>query len=128
MIPVFRAKVTDGKIAFDNQSKLNSYIETLEGKYVEVKVQKERSQRSLNQNAYYWGIVIELLSQHTGYTPDEMHEICRYQFLKKVNEAGFEFIQSTSKLNTTEFESYLEEIKRWASMLGVVIPDPNEAA
>lgn len=125
MIPIFRAKVESGKLTGFTE-KYQSYLKTLEGKFVEVKVQKERNQRSLNQNNYYWGIVIELLSQHTGYTPDETHEICRYQFLKKVNDGGFEFIQSTTKLSTTEFELYLEEVKRWAAFLGLVIPNPNE--
>lgn len=126
MIPIFRAKVENGKLT-GLPVKYQSYLETLEGKYVEVKVQKERSQRSLNQNAYYWGIVIDLLSQYTGYTPDEMHEICRYMFLKKVNADGMEYVKSTATLNTAEFEEYLENIKQWAAMLNIIIPDPNEA-
>lgn len=126
MIPIFRAKVENGKLT-GLPVKFNSYLETLEGKYVEVKVQKERSQRSLNQNAYYWGVVIELLANTTGYTPDEMHEVCRYQFLKSVNRDGLEYVQSTATLSTVDFEHYLENIKQWAGMLNIIIPDPNEA-
>ena len=126
MIPIFRAKVENGKLT-GLPVKYQSYLETLEGKWVEVKVQKERSQRSLNQNAYYWGVVIELLANTTGYTPDEMHEVCRYQFLKSVNRDGLEYVQSTATLSTVDFEHYLENIKQWAAMLNIIIPDPNEA-
>ena len=127
MIPIFRAKVENGKLT-GLPVKYQSYLETLEGKQVEVKVQKERSQRSLNQNNYYHAVVVKMLSDFTGYDIDEMHEILKYEFLKKVNTGGFEYVQSTAKLTTTEFEEYLEKIKTWASMLGCVIPDPNECA
>lgn len=128
MIPVFRAQIKSGVIIFYQPSKAYAYIETLEGKYVEVTVRKERSQRSLQQNSYYHAVVVKMLSDFTGYEQDEMHEILKQQFLKKVNADGFEFVKSTTKLSTVEFEEYLESIKRWAAMLGCVVPDPNEIA
>jgi hypothetical protein len=127
VIPIFRAKITSGVIIFEHPQDAYKYIETLEGKYVEVTVRKERSQRSLKQNSYYHGVVVKLLSDFTGYEQGEMHEILKHQFLKKVNPDGFEYVKSTAKLNTTEFEEYLENIKRWGAFLGCVIPDPNEA-
>ena len=128
MIPIFRAKITSGVIIFEHPSRAYEYIESLEGKYVEVTVRKERSQRSLNQNNYYFGVVVKMLSDFTGYEQDEMHEILKQQFLKKVNAGGFEYVRSTTKLSTTEFEEYLDVVKRWAALLGCVIPDPNEIA
>lgn len=124
MIPVFRAQIKTGIIVFEKPKEAYKYIEGFEGKYVEVVVRKERSERSNNQNNYYWGVVLQLLSDHTGYTTDEMHEICKHQFL--IVHGQFDYVKSTTKLNTVEFEKYLDDIKNWAAVLGVNIPNPNE--
>jgi len=82
--------------------------------------------RSQAQNRYYWGVVCKLVSDHTGYTPDEVHQIMAGQFL------GYErneirFIPSTTKLKTGEFEIYMEQCRRWASVeLSCYIPLPSE--
>ncbi len=101
----------------------------LEGKRIELVIRQEKSQRSVNQNNYYWGVVLELLSDN-GNTPDEWHEICRQMFLKSfklVNGKEMEYTRSTTKLNTVEFEDYLEKIRRWsADFLNINVPLPNE--
>ena len=125
MIPVFRAQIKTGIIIFDRPNEAYGYLQDLEGKYVEVVVRKERSERSNNQNKYYWGVVLQLLSDHTGYTTEEMHCICKQQFL--LIHGQFDYVKSTTKLNTVEFEEYLDKVKNWAAVLGVNIPNPNEA-
>ena len=55
MIPVFHAKIVNGKTEFDTGSKIAVYLETLEGKRVDITVKEHKSQRSSNQNNYYWG-------------------------------------------------------------------------
>ena len=86
--------------------------------------------RSTDQNSYYWGVVLKLLADHTGYNVDEMHEICKYNFLgidnKELAGENIPIINSTRTLSTSDFMGYIEEIKQWATTLGVVIPDPNE--
>lgn len=89
--------------------------------------------RSNDQNSYYHGVVIKLLSEHTGYDEDDMHEILKSLFLsdrerlmwdkrKKVTR-----VKSTSTLTTVEFEQYLDKVRKWAAAeLGVYIPLPNE--
>ena len=124
MIPVFRAQIKTGIIIFDRPNEAYGYLQDLEGKYVEVVVRKERSERSNNQNKYYWGVVLQLLSDHTGYTTEEMHCICKQQFL--LIHGQFDYVKSTTKLNTVEFEEYLDKIKNWSAVLGVNIPNPNE--
>ena len=91
--------------------------------------------RSNPQNNFYWGVCIELLSEHLGFTPEEVHNILKHKFLdgKTLSVAtknGIEKIwmqRSTTELTTGEFKNYIEQIQRWASIeLGIVIPDPNE--
>ncbi len=94
----------------------------------------ERKDRSNNQNRYYWGIVIDILSNHTGFSRDEMHDVLKYKFLQgwkqletKVGIIEVDYVKSTRDLSTKEFEDYLGEIRIWASAdLNCSIPEPNE--
>jgi hypothetical protein len=87
---------------------------------------QHKEKRSIQQNNYYWGVVCDLLSKETGYTPDEIHQILGEKFLSyEKNEMTF--VKSTTKLNTNEFENYMEECRRFASMeLNCYVPLPNE--
>jgi hypothetical protein len=97
-----------------------------DGRYIWPMPEKERHIRSIQQNKYYHGVICKLISDHTGYTSDEVHQILAEQFLSYEKD-GRTFVQSTTKLKTTEFESYMEDCRRWASMeLQVYIPLPNE--
>lgn len=86
--------------------------------------------RSNPQNRYYWGVVIDILSNHTGFDPVDMHEILKHKFLDRnvvIADEVMRIPKSTTSLTTSEFEIYLSQIKEWASIgLSVVLPDPNE--
>lgn len=94
-----------------------------------------KKDRSNNQNRYYWGVVVNELSEHTGFTPDEVHEILKHKFLWKVlfvkAKSGTDKVlvgKSTAQLTTAEFENFMRDVRQWASIeLGVWIPEPNEA-
>ena len=99
----------------------------LEGKPIYVTVSKETKRRSNNQNAYYHGVVIKLLAECTGYTPDEAHDAVRWLFLRVRRDGLPESVRSTTSLSTAEFETYMTDIRQWASVeLGCYIPEPNE--
>jgi dihydroorotate dehydrogenase len=126
MIPVFTGFIKDGYILHDNATKYLLHIKGLEGQRIEVVVRKQKSKRSLSQNSYYWSVVIEILSKELGYDQDELHEILKYKFLK-THSNGMEYVKSTTKLTTGEFEDYLEKIRRWsADFLNINVPLPNE--
>lgn len=128
MIPVWTARVNDlGWICYDQKIKLESYLITLAGKNIEVVVRVKRAKRSNNQNNYYFGVVCKILGDYFGYTEEEMHDALKMKFLRH-GAADLETVKSTTKLNTTEFEEYLEKIRRWAiTEYNVNVPLPNEA-
>ncbi len=96
-----------------------------DGKYTWAKPVKARHQRSVQQNRYYWGVVCRLVADHTGYSPDEVHQILADMFLS-YNKQGHKFTESTTRLNTQRFEAYLEECRKWTAVnLQVYIPNPN---
>ena len=102
------------------------YLSGLEGKRVEVCIRKQRSQRSLQQNAYYWGVIIEVLADHFGYEKDELHEALKFKFLR-THEGELPSVKSTTKLSTKEFGEYVDRVIRWAATEhSVYVPDPGQ--
>lgn len=94
-----------------------------------------KKERSTSQNKYYFGVVLKILSEYTGFTSDEMHEIIKHNFLKTIKIIDtkdgykeFESSKSTRNLSTVEFENLMTDIRQWASIdLACYIPEPNEA-
>ncbi len=57
-----------------------------EGKEIEVVVKSRQKDRSNNQNKYYWGVVVFLLSENLGFSSDEVHDYLRFKFLSTRGE------------------------------------------
>lgn len=130
-MPTLTFEIRDGKLQGREWlwSSLKRFFQTLksDGKYVWPMPEKEKKNRSGQQNKYYWGVICKLVSDHTGYTPDEMHQIMADNFLSYEKD-GKRFTLSTTKLKTAEFEAYMEDCRRWAAMeLQVYVPLPNES-
>jgi hypothetical protein len=125
-------KVEKGKLTLKNQQIFQEELKGLVGEVV-VTVAEGRGKRSDAQNRYYWGIVMKLISDTTGYTPEEVHEFLKEKFLtdKKHIVIGGEERDiekaTTTRLTTKEFEEYIENIRAFASMeLQINVPSPNE--
>ena len=81
------------------------------------------TERSNPQLRYYFGVVLDMISDHLGYELLEVHELMITQFLKPLGK------HSTIGLTTGEMVNHTYTVKRWASMeLGLVIPDPPEVS
>jgi hypothetical protein len=137
--PRFKGIVYNGAVAFPDtvmQNLYSNWIQGLEGKDISVTVKKYRKDRSDRQNNWYWGVVIQMITDETGYEKDEVHEYLKSLFLTEkrviVNNEGevleLEMIKSSARLTTTEFIEYGQKCQRWAAEnLNLNIPDPNEA-
>ena len=126
--PKFYGEVVKGRLVFADPMALSVYLGCFkEGAEVEVVIKRRRKKRSLNQNDYYWGYVIEVLGEHFGYWKDEMHEALKMLFLKVKREGKPDTVKSTAKLSTAEMEEYLSNIKIWASSeYKIILADPNQ--
>lgn len=129
----FKAKIKNGKMEFEQRYLKFFYnlIRKLEGEYVRVSIEKWKEKRSDNQNRYYWGVVLKMLSDKTGHHPDELHEAFIKKFLSHKVILGEVVSERSSSLTTTEFEEYMSKIRTFASHpdegLNTFIPLPNEA-
>jgi hypothetical protein len=130
MIPIHHGIVSqNNKLILDTPSRYLTQLSNLKGKRIELTLKEEKSQRSINQNSYYWGVVVTILGDFFGYEPEEMHTALRMKFLNKEPVCGLNTAESTTALNTTQFEDYLERIRRWAAIeYHIYVPLPNEAA
>ena len=116
----------------DKQSLIN-YLKELGNDYI-VDVKKQRNNRSMMQNNYYWKCMVQMLADELGYYPNEMHDILKVKFASEWqsievnnNKVGLQVINSTATMNTKEFEIYAEQIRIWAlSELNIRLMLPNE--
>ena len=91
--------------------------------------------RSNPQNKYYWGVIVQTLSDELGYTRNEIHDLIKYRFLStpdivkgRTGQVMLQRTKSTTELDTKSFESLMSEIREWASIeLGIYLQEPNEA-
>jgi len=129
----FDGKVENKKLVLNDSKAFLNHVAGLDAQEVQITLEKRKKyvQRSNNQNRYYWGVVISILSAETGYSSTEMHEVLKYEFLgrmiklsEKIQSVTF---SSTADLTTSEFEDYLSRVRTWASIkLSIYIPEPNE--
>jgi hypothetical protein len=134
--PVFHATVVDGRLALDpaEAPARAAYLQRLNGKPVEVIVRRTRRTRSLDQNAYLWGVAYAVLGQALGYDTHE-RAMLHYALLGECygcawdQRFGREVPRvASSAMTTREFSDYVEWLVRWAAVEhGVVIPLPGES-
>jgi len=97
---------------------------------VRITIEPTKQKRSIFQNSYYWGVVVDILSDEFGSTPDKTHQYLKDHFLPEeyVNVFGSKeaITTSTATLNTKEFSDYIEAIRDFAAEHGCYIPSPGE--
>lgn len=136
-IPIFEGDIVDGRLVLQVlvRQSIARWCRTFKtGTHVDLVIRKHKSQRSTEQNAYYWGVVVPILADHFGYDAEEMHEELKLMFnpIDSKVVPGRKIGGSTTKLSTVEFysdeSSYVERICRWAaSEHGLYIPPPTKA-
>ena len=119
--------VKDGKLELVNKDWFNDGLKKFNGEVL-ITLEYDKASRSTQQNRYLWGAVYKLISGHTGYSVEEVHELCKFRFNQKHLDFGGEKIDfggSTTEMSTGEFTGYIEAIRIWAAeYLEVNIPDP----
>lgn len=121
----------EGKIPKVASEAIKRELLSLAGKRITISIEKYTNKRSTQQNAYYHSVCVKIISDHTGYTTDEVHELLKESFLGtkeiKIGDKASKVPNSTTKLTTTDFMVYISEIQQWAAeKLDIYLPDPNE--
>lgn len=91
-----------------------------------------KRRRSSNANRYYWALlsaISEEVKPISGYYSSEVwHEYFKQKFLgaddiELPNGKVMVVAHSSSDLDTTEFQRYLDQVSAWASERGVYLED-----
>jgi hypothetical protein len=130
---ILHAQLVSGRLKL-NRRKLTDLLRTRRDCELMIVIERKHATRSLAQNAYYHAAIVGSISDHTGYTPDEVHEILKAKFLPKklaIADANGEVVDefviggSTTKLNKIQFTDYIDAIRQWAAeTLDLDIKDP----
>lgn len=130
--------MTEMIVNFDEPRERANLVRTLSAmrgmRRVEVKM--HRKKRTNPQNAFYWGVVLAAFvnfrhEQGEEFDAENAHEFFKLKFLRStvVNTDTGELlgstVRSTTTLNTSEFNEYLEKITAWMADYGIVVPEPS---
>lgn len=137
--PLFFGEVKNGKLELVNRQALAEYIKTLEGKRVQVQIDKRKRPRSTgkpwekgNQNGYYRGVILPIVSEYVGERPNTMHEILLDLFAPRVQTEILGIkkltIVRTRNMTTVQFKEFCDAIIQVMAEHGVVIPEPTSVA
>jgi len=113
-------------ITNENKANLFQLIERLDPtKRWVCNVTERKSKRSTEQNSRYWKLLTEL-GKYLGYEAEEMHDLMRFKFLKRVEYMegkAIPILKSTTKLSVEEMTEYQEKIERWAAGMGFIFDE-----
>jgi len=75
-------------------------------------------------NRFYWGIALRHISDHTGHSPNELHEAFKAKFLHQEDLTILgEKVATTRKLSAKEFKDYVRKVEQFANQeLGIYLP------
>lgn len=123
-----------------NRNLILKAINSYEGKNVLITFEKPKKSRSNNQNAYYWGIVLNIVQQGlleaTGElrSNNDIHYNILLPMFSPTNDITNldtgEIVSermTSSNMSTTQFMEFILDIQKWgAEFLNIDIPNPNE--
>jgi hypothetical protein len=130
----------DGTLQKNVSKQIRQQLLSLVGQSVIIEISKKRKQRSVVQNGYYWGVVVQFFKdgaldmwgEHLD--SEQCHEYlktnCNYKELINTNTGEVtKMPQSTKDTNTLEFEEYLDRCRKFIyEYFNIVVPLPNEQA
>jgi len=108
----------------------NPLVSRLLAKRSMVRLEVIPKPRSGNQNRYYRACV-KILSNYTGFSTDEVHDLClRYfstEYTKETN-TGKEhtFKKTTSQMDTKEMSEYITKVRQMGDSIGCYLPTADE--
>lgn len=135
---VAQCRLKNGRLEFGKRAEfLTDLARFKDGNYT-VTVEKTKKKRSIEQNRYYWGVVVPLVWEgyiHLGW--EEMtltgthNELLKtFNIIEVVNIHNGEIkrtIGSSTEMSTSQMMDYFAKITRWAATeLNVQIPEPGE--
>ena len=124
-----RGAIVDGRLVLDNPRWFKGMIQLHDDCKVMVVVERRKKSKSKEQLGYLWGVVYPLITEHTGHTPEELHEIFKSKFLRRRmlwRGTDITTVNGTQGLSTGEMAEFTSKVILEANELGIAIPEPDK--
>jgi len=128
---IYGGRVRDGVLHLDAPKLYRAAIKHFEGLRLVITIAPEEQRRSLRQQAYYRGVVLEMMARQSGHTTQELHNAMRGRYLLEtvidpISGRELTYTRSTADLTVAEFSKYLDEVMLLgAEWLGLSFPPPR---
>jgi hypothetical protein len=127
MTPLFDGTIKDGKLLLDKGPKFPEYLFSLNGKRVQVTVEKFRQIRSGPQNRYFHGVTCKVIADATGTDLEVVKAFLKENFGAKVFFGNKWVPKPTHLMDPLEMAQLCDGSRVWAlEFLNVIIPLPGE--
>lgn len=129
---LFYGRLINGKVLPSNRKVFDQTLAQYEDGPIVIEIKREKKIRTLDQNAYYWGVVLKTISIDTGHNEQELHDILKAYIPKKTipftkkdgTVINVSVPRSTTELSTAEFSEYIERIRaKFGMEFGIIIPE-----
>ena len=125
-----KASIKGGRVVFDNPSAWTVDCAKHEGNQVTITLDQKRAVRTLNQNRYCRGVVVEMLREPMGFDFHQSDDC--WATIKIVvghcYQTKYGLVAKPSRdLTTKEFTELIDKVRAFASLeFGLHVPSPNE--
>ena len=130
MRKTFYFNVKKGKMDLIDRDAFQMVVSSMEGKSGELVIGDIGKNRSIAENNYFHGVIVKMISDHTGMFPEDVKEHLKRKFLTaefQFNGRVYEYIRHTAGLKTDEFEDFCEKCRIYAAQeWKIYLPLPNE--
>lgn len=124
-----QGRLKDGKIVLNNERWLKGHLSLYEDCAITLVVERRAKDRSKEQLGYLWGVVYPEMSNHTGMSPEDIHDALKSKYLKrKVLWRGYDMFspRSTSQLTVGEMAEFISNVILEAGEMGIEVPPPDK--
>ena len=126
--PLYTGRIVNSKVLFNNRNAALNKLKQLEGKEVEMTIEEKR--KKIEWNKYYWAHPVEVISEHTGSSPKQVHKYLKSKYLSEIihikDNGSVSFLDSTTKLTDNQWEKYINLIIAGEAHEGYEIKRPGE--
>ena len=126
---IFFATKKDGELKYDDQIKLNQYIDALPNCRVTIIMKRYRSPRSILQNKLWQGITT-IIAHSVGEGGRDGHERVKngikFDLGLYRKDGPLKIFLSSADLNTKEYTVLVDRTYQIAAEMNIILPTPEE--
>ena len=113
-----------------DRNKFNALVSSFNESRAMVRLEVIPKPRTGNQNRYYRAL-LNILSEFTGFTTDEVHKLCldyfSTEYVKETKSGKKHTLKkTTSQMDTKEMSEYITRVRQMGDTIGCYLPTADE--